>query len=516
MSIAGTPHTVTIDGLSPGQQYDAYCAQTQSLASQKVSFTTNFVVKQPSILENTGTGIRLSTSFSSNGFVRCAVTKSGSEPLLASEILDGSVSGVIGEYPTKQYVDGWSDYKLWYKGLVPGTAYNLSCAMNFTKSTTIQFVAIPLLVKNPIEIQNTGKNYSFNVTFASTGAVKCSIQSYTGVSPPARETDALIFETLFTPYVGNPVAESNMPHTIAYNDLIPGTQYAVYCTHAVLSHFLRVPKVLFTTPSFVNTPSIDTYQSNKRDFEPGATLGAIARVRFSHYGRVKCIIMLANLTNPTAYDILSTDEPLYSLIAYPNEVHSIPILSGDVLVQEVDYKLLCAQGDIMEQGSLAFDSSINTIRMSRLWEDGKILRIKNLGANRVTIVTRFTRSAECRCTVLDISSVADLMNANVSTLTPAPQQVAAFEEISIEIDGMVADTTYTVTCAQAESVDFSLRLYTPYSLVTEKDNIIASALKVRRINVDSVTLSIAFSSTNFARCILFNKDLAGNVNHDNK
>ena len=234
MSIAGTPHTVTIDGLSPGQQYDAYCAQTESLASQKVSFTTNFVVKQPSILENTGTGIRLSTSFSSNGFVRCAVTKSGSEPLLASEILDGSVSGVIGEYPTKQYVDGWSDYKLWYKGLVPGTVYNLSCAMNFTKSTTIQFVAVPLLVKNPIEIQNTGNNYSFNVTFASTGAVKCSIQSYTSVTPPARETDALIFETLFTPYVGNPVAESNMPHTIAYNDLIPGTQYAVYCTHAVL------------------------------------------------------------------------------------------------------------------------------------------------------------------------------------------------------------------------------------------------------------------------------------------
>ena len=114
----------------------------------------------------------------------------------------------------------------------------------------------------------------------------------------------------------------------------------------------------------------------------------------------------------------------------------------------------------MEQGSLAFDSSINTIRMSRLWEDGKILRIKNLGANRVTIVTRFTRSAECRCTVLDISSVADLMNANVSTLTPAPQQVAAFEEISIEIDGMVADTTYTVTCAQAESVDFTSALYT--------------------------------------------------------
>ena len=205
-----------------------------------------------------------------------------------------------------------------------------------------------------------------------------------------------------------------------------------------------------------------------------------------------CIIMLANLNNPTAYDILSTDEPLYSLIAYPNEVHSIPILSGDVMVQEVDYKLLCAQGDIMEQGSLAFDNSINTIRMSRLWENGKILRIINLGANRVTIVTRFTRSAECRCTVLDISSVADLMNANVSTIIPAPQQVAAFEEISIEIDGMVADTTYTVTCAQAESVDFSLRLYTPYSLVTEKDNIIVSALKVRRINVDSVTLSIAF------------------------
>ena len=47
--------------------------------------------------------------------------------------------------------------------------------------------------------------------------------------------------------------------------------------------------------------------------------------------------------------------------------------------------------------------------------------------------------------------------------------------------------------------------------MTEKDNIIASALKVRRINVDSVTLSIAFSSTNFARCILFNKDVAGNV-----
>ena len=143
MSIAGTPHTVTIDSLSPGQQYDAYCAQTQSLASHRVSFTTNFVVKQPSILENTGTGIRLLTSFSSNGFVRCAVTKSGSEPPLASEILDGSVSGVIGEFPTKQYVDGWSDYKLWYKGLVPGTAYNLSCAMNFTKSTRIQFVAMP-------------------------------------------------------------------------------------------------------------------------------------------------------------------------------------------------------------------------------------------------------------------------------------------------------------------------------------------------------------------------------------
>ena len=177
--------------LSPGQQYDAYCAQTQSLASHRVSFTTNFVVKQPSILENTGTGIRLLTSFSSNGFVRCAVTKSGSVPPLASEILDGSVSGVIGEFPTKQYVDGWSDYKLWYKGLVPGTAYNLSCAMKFTKSTRIQFVAMPLLVKNPKEVQNTGNNYSFNVTFASTGAVKCSIQSYTGVTPPARDADAL-------------------------------------------------------------------------------------------------------------------------------------------------------------------------------------------------------------------------------------------------------------------------------------------------------------------------------------
>ena len=165
----------------------------------------------------------------------------------------------------------------------------------------------------------------------------------------------------------------------------------------------------------------------------------------------------------------------------------------------------------MEQGLLAFDSSINTIRMSRLWEDGKILRVKNLGANRVTIVTRFSRSAECRCTVNDVSSIADLMNANISTLTPAPLQVTAFEEISIEFDGMVADTTYTVTCAQAESVDISLRLYTPYSLLTEQDNIIVSALKVSRIDVDSVTLSIAFSTTNFARCILFNKDVAANV-----
>ena len=113
----------------------------------------------------------------------------------------------------------------------------------------------------------------------------------------------------------------------------------------------------------------------------------------------------------------------------------------------------------MAQGSLAFDSSINTIRMSRLWEDGKILRVKNLGANRVTIVTRFSRSAECRCTVNDVSSIADLMNANISTLTPAPLQVTAFEEISIEFDGMVADTTYTVT-ALGRKCRFSLRLYT--------------------------------------------------------
>ena len=117
-----------------------------------------------------------------------------------------------------------------------------------------------------------------------------------------------------------------MPHTIAYNDLIqePSTPFIVHMRFFLT--FCVFPR-FYSQPHRLLTPQVSTLTSLIKEFRTGGNFGRSCESKISHYGRVKCI-MLANLNNPTAYDILSTDEPFYSLIAYPNEVHSIPILGG--------------------------------------------------------------------------------------------------------------------------------------------------------------------------------------------
>jgi hypothetical protein len=193
MSTAGTPFVVDYSNLSPGQPYDAYCVQTPSLAADKVSFTTNSVIDQPTIVENFGTSVTISTKFSTAGLIGCVVIASGASPPTASAILDRSVTDPKGDFPTKTYTNANVQHQILYTRLVPGIDYDAYCEMDGVLSNVLSFTAKPLVKEDPVEVRNTGNVVKYKVTFTSTGDVKCELRDYSTPSPPSRPADATIF-----------------------------------------------------------------------------------------------------------------------------------------------------------------------------------------------------------------------------------------------------------------------------------------------------------------------------------
>ena len=171
MSTAGTPFVVDYSNLSPGQPYDAYCVQTPSLAADKVSFTTNSVIDQPTIVENFGTSVTIS-KFSTAGLIGCVVIASGASPPTASAILDRSVTDPKGDFPTKTYTNANVQHQILYTRLVPGIDYDAYCEMDGVLSNVLSFTAKPLVKEDPVEVRNTGNVVKYKVTFTSTGDVK--------------------------------------------------------------------------------------------------------------------------------------------------------------------------------------------------------------------------------------------------------------------------------------------------------------------------------------------------------
>ena len=68
----------------------------------------------------------------------------------------------------------------------------------------------------------------------------------------------------------------------------------------------------------------------------------------------------------------------------------------------------------------------------------------------------------------------------------------------MQISGLTKETTYTVRCAQANNVDFSLRTFVDFTFTTRDEDEIVKDIHVAKIDSDSVTVSIVFSTTNDA------------------
>ena len=165
-------------------------------------------------------------------------------------------------------------------------------------------------------------------------------------------------------------------HEIEYISLLPDTKYSLYCVQMVSSFYVAVPDIFFQTPTFLLPPELDSYQSNPEKYPRYGVLAADIRVKLSHAGVAKCIMIPDSSADATANDVLSDSNPIASWVAHPEELYTLPIKPTSSLHMETDYKIFCAQGDLVQRATMS--GNINVFRLSRVWKMGGFLQLKTL------------------------------------------------------------------------------------------------------------------------------------------
>ena len=107
----------------------------------------------------------------------------------------------------------------------------------------------------------------------------------------------------------------------------------------VSSFYVAVPDIFFQTPTFLLSPVLDSYQSNPEKYPRYGVLAADIRVKLSHTGVMKCIMIPDSSADATANDVLRILTRLHHGLRTQRSYTHCPLSLQVYSWRQEDYKI---------------------------------------------------------------------------------------------------------------------------------------------------------------------------------
>jgi hypothetical protein len=481
-AFGGSSVNFTFVGLSPGTSYVVYCALDNGNSNfpltQALNIETSSILTRPELVQYDDGVAIISVTFSKGGVARCAVVHFDNvvrpNP---SDILNGAVSGSVGNSSSAIWARGGVPQTFRHSDLTSGRLYKVYCALGDLVTSEVQFYSSS--VRESAHVHEYGSSsVTTKVIFGANESSRCIVLP--SGSPVPNSEHIVKGLNIFGTQTAH-LTSLDTRYTKTVSGLSENTNYDVHCAQP-----LTVSSFTFqTAPQNILTS----------DLVPSDAKGTSVKlsITFSSTGTYSCAVVTKGST-ATAANIL--DGTVGGKIGAGATGTAVGGASVDLVYNNLFpgsiYDAYCAQGSLLSnQASFETDAILKPLKLEKFYD----------AEPRVSIT--FLKAGFVRCVALETAAASPtidtILSGNVASPKsyPVGSNVHAGVPYNVGFVSLQKGTNYNIYCAKD-----GIRSETLTIVVSE----IVSPCKVVQQSLNTVKIQSTYSGSGTVKCIVHQDD----------